>query len=143
MKRTGLWILVGLVVAAFVVAGCGATPSPGDKEEAITVEELDTGLARLTLSEKAAGRLGVQLGEVTESGAEKTIPYAAVIYDAQGATWAYAASAALTFERAPIVIESITGDEALLSDGPAAGTQVVIVGAAELYGAETGVGGGH
>ena len=66
-----------------------------------------------------------------------------MIYDAQGATWTYVAIEPLSFERQLIVVESISGDEAILADGPAAGTPVVIVGAAELYGAETGVGGGH
>lgn len=143
MKRTGLWILVGLIVAGLAVAGCGQTSSPSAKEAAITVEKQDSGLAKLTLSEHAAQRLGVQLADVREQGSQKVIPYAAVIYDAQGATWAYAASAALTFQRAPITVDTISGDEAILTDGPDAGTQVVIVGAAELYGAETGVGGGH
>ena len=44
---------------------------------------------------------------------------------------------------APMVVDDIAGDTARLSAGPAAGTQVVTTGAAELYGAEIGVGGGH
>jgi outer membrane murein-binding lipoprotein Lpp len=143
MKRTGLWILIGLVVAGLVVAGCGSKPTSDEKEAAITIEELDSGLAKLTLSAKAAERLGVETAEVRDQGSQKVIPYAAVIYDAQGATWAYATADSLTFERAPIVIETITGEDAILSDGPDAGTVVLTTGAAELYGAETGVGGGH
>jgi hypothetical protein len=143
MKRTGLWILVSVVVAGLVVAGCGTPPAAAEKEAAITVEEQDSGLKMLTLSERAAERLGVETVELAEQGSRKIIPYAAVIYDSQGATWTYTAVEALTFLRAPIEVLTIEGEEAILSDGPAAGTQVVIVGAAELYGAETGVGGGH
>jgi hypothetical protein len=142
MKRSAQLILVGLIVGGLALAGCSSQP-PAAKEEAIHVEKLDNGLSKLTLSEKAAQRLGVQMAEVEDQGSQKVIPYAAVIYDAQGATWTYAASEALVFQRAPIAVDAISGDVAILSDGPAAGTQVVIVGAAELYGAETGVGGGH
>ena len=39
----------------------------------------------------------------------------------------------------PITIDYSDGAQTVLKDGPAAGTQVVSVGAAELYGAETGV----
>jgi hypothetical protein len=142
MKRTGLWILVSLVVAGLVI-GCSTQPPAAQHEAAITIEEHDSGLKLLTLSEHAAQRLGVETAPVAQRGALLTVPYAAVIYDAQGATWAYATSQALTFQRAPIVVDEISGDEAILASGPPAGTEVVIVGAAELYGAETGVGGGH
>ena len=67
---------------------------------------------------------------------QKTIPYSAVIYDADGGTWAYTTSEHLTFVRDEIKVERIDGDTAYLSDGPAAGTEVVTVGAAELVGLE-------
>ena len=72
-----------------------------------------------------------------------TIPYAAVVYDADGKTWAYVNSQPLVYERAEITVDEIEGETARLSAGPPAGTQVVTTGAAELYGAEIGVGGGH
>jgi hypothetical protein len=126
-----------------MVAGGCAKPPSAPKEEAVHVDKQDSGLSVLTLSEHAAARLGVQTGEVREDGSRKVIPYSAIIYDKTGATWAYATSAPLVFQRAAITVESIAGDEAVLSDGPPGGTVVVTVGAAELYGAETGVGGGH
>jgi hypothetical protein len=46
----------------------------------------------------------------------------------------------LTFVRHAIHIDHIQGDLAVLSDGPPVGTALVIVGAAELFGAETGIG---
>jgi hypothetical protein len=145
MKRIR-FVIVALVasfaIGGGIVAGC-ASPASAPAEEAIHIEKLESGLPRLTLSAKAAERLAVETVAVEETGTRKVIPYAAVIYDAQGLTWAYAAVEALTFERAEIVVDEIVGDEAILSGGPAAGTEVVIVGAAELYGAETGVGGGH
>ena len=47
------------------------------------------------------------------------------------------------FVESQIDVDDIAGDTARLSAGPPAGTQVVTTGAAELYGAEIGVGGGH
>jgi hypothetical protein len=42
----------------------------------------------------------------------------------------------LTFVRHALEVEAIEGNEAILSEGPPAGTLVVTVGTAELYGAE-------
>jgi len=142
MKRDRTRTLIGVLVSGLMVAGC-SDPAEPPSEEAIHIEELESGLKNLTLSANAAERLGIETADVADAGAQTVVPYAAVIYDAQGATWAYVAIEPLSFERESIVVESIRGDEALLADGPPAGTPVVIVGAAELYGAETGVGGGH
>lgn len=81
--------------------------------------------------------------EIPLSGSGETrkiIPYAAVLYDPAGNTWVYTNPSELVFVRQPIQIETITGDDVILGDGPPAGTAVVTVGAAELYGAEFGVG---
>ena len=40
---------------------------------------------------------------------------------------------------AEITVDRVEGDQAFLSSGPAAGTEIVTQGAAELYGAETGI----
>jgi len=68
-----------------------------------------------------------------------SIPYAAVIYDTEGNTFVYTNPAPLTFVRAPIMIDRIEGDQAVLSEAIDSGTSVVTLGVSELYGAETGV----
>ena len=68
------------------------------------------------------------------------IPYAALLYDANGATWTYTSPEARVFERAPVTVDFIKGDRVVLTEGPSAGTKVVTVGAQELLGAEFGVG---
>jgi hypothetical protein len=68
------------------------------------------------------------------------VPYSALIYDLQGNTWVYTSSEPLVFIRQPVVVDYIDGDNVVLLQGPAAGTEVVTVGVAELYGADTGVG---
>jgi hypothetical protein len=74
-------------------------------------------------------------------------PYAAILYDAEGNTWTYTNPSERVFVREAVVVDQVVernGEQvALLSDGPSAGTTVVTIGAAELFGTETGVGGGH
>ena len=41
--------------------------------------------------------------------------------------------------RQKIKVDHIDGDKAILAQGPAAGTKVVTVGAAELFGSEEGI----
>lgn len=135
--------LVSLAVVGLILGGCNQASPSTAAEEAIHIEEQASGLKQLTLSEKAAERLGVETAEVAGSGSALTVPYAAVIYDAQGLTWSYVNTAPLVYLREEIKVERINGDTAILSAGPAAGTPVVTIGAAELYGAEIGVGGGH
>jgi hypothetical protein len=138
------WFFLGLVLAALALGACNSATTSAPKVEAITIQEdASTGLKVLTLSEKAAQRLGVETVAVVGSGAQMSIPYAAVVYDAKGQTWAYVAQQPLVYKRAQITVESIDGDLARISAGPANGAQVVTTGAAELYGAEIGVGGGH
>jgi hypothetical protein len=138
------WFLTGLAVAALALSACNSGTSSAPKVEAITIEEDEaSGLKTLTLSEKAAQRLGVETAEVAGTGSAMTIPYAAVVYDSAGKTWAYVNEDPLVYKRAEITVDEIDGDVARLTAGPPAGTQVVTTGAAELYGAEIGVGGGH
>jgi hypothetical protein len=68
------------------------------------------------------------------------IPTTAVIYSPDGAAWTYVVLAPMTYTRRRIVIDRVSGSEAFLSSGPAAGTPVVTIGAPELLGTEYGVG---
>jgi hypothetical protein len=61
------------------------------------------------------------------------------LYDAKGNAFVYAVTGPLSYVRAPITVDYVDGDSAILSDGPSSGTEVVAVGVAELYGAETGL----
>jgi hypothetical protein len=141
MKRLA-WFFV-IVAFALGLGACRASPTTEPAAKEITIEEQDSDLKILTLSSKAAERLGVATSPVTGNGAQMSIPYAAVVYDAQGQTWAYVNQEPLVYSRASITVDEIDGDVAVISAGPPAGTLVVTTGAAELYGAEIGVGGGH
>jgi hypothetical protein len=154
MRYMYRFVIAGLILAGIGVAGWNLASSNADAQNAahdgepIRIEEIEgSELSRITLSEHAMQRLDIKtsaLEEQTVGGAsKKVIPYSAVLYDSDGKTWTYVNTEAGIFVRAAIEIESIEGDSAFLSDGPESGTVVVATGAAELFGAEQGVGGGH
>jgi hypothetical protein len=116
-----------------VEAPAGGDAEAGNDELYYAIDSADSSLA-------PGQRVLVQVTLVGGGMLRKLIPYAAVIYDAHGDTWVYANPQPLVFVRHRISVNYIEGDLAVLFAGPAAGTQVVTVGAAELYGAETGVG---
>jgi hypothetical protein len=148
MRHGGRWTFAVPVLAVLLLAACSQSP-PGNaaKEPAVVVEKnAETGLSRLTLSASSAERLGIATTSVIDQqagGGRTAVPYAAVIYDSSGKTWTYTNTDGLVFVRYPITVDRIEADQALLSAGPPVGTLVVTVGVAELWGIETGVGGGH
>ena len=139
--HSGRWMAAALV-AAMSLAACGGSGGEAEPEPPAAVEAIaGSDLSRVTLTDLAAKRIDLQTAAV-EAGTGKgtVIPYGAVLYDPEGNTWAFVKSGELTFERAPITVDRIDGDQAFLVDGPKVGTEVVAVGATQLYGAEQGVG---
>jgi len=148
MRRERIHLLVGVALVGLMTGGCGGTPADAANEPAVTVEAIEgTDLKRIILSEAAARRLGVETAPVSEEPVDGAsplvVPYSAVIYDAQGGPWVYVNPDGRAFERHAIVVDRIIGDRAHLIEGPSIGALVVTVGVAELWGVETGVGGGH
>ena len=142
-----------LAAAALLVVGVGAaggcrSGARAEEEpvEPATVEAVaGTDLSRVTLTEQGVDRLGIRTAPVAPAAgkgpARTTIPFSAVLYDADGQAWAYRAAGENAFVRAPITVDRVDGETAYLREGPAVGTMVVTVGVSELYGAEFGVGG--
>jgi len=131
------FLLLFLTVVSLSLASCGPKPTTTiEKIPPSTLEEIEgSELKRVILTEKAAERIGVQTVPVNG----RVIPYSAVIYDVEGNTWIYTNPAPLTFVREQIDILRIEGDQAYLSQTPEFDAPIVIVGVAEIYGAETGV----
>jgi len=147
-----------LLVAALSLgaAACSGTEGAGEGEvsgDAVRLEPVEgTELSKVILSQRAAERLGIQtdhirLSEIAPAGngggpatTRKVVAHAAVLYDENGDTWTFTSPEPLTFLRQQIDIDYIDGASVVLLDGPPAGTTVVTVGAAELLGAELGVG---
>jgi hypothetical protein len=110
--------------------------------KASTVDKIaGSDLKRVTLTPKAVERLDIKTGKMaTDAAGVITAPYAAIVYDGKGKTWVYTNPEPLVFVRAPVVVSSIKGPVAILKEGPPAGTAVVVLGVAELFGAESGIG---
>jgi hypothetical protein len=140
-------VVVALVVLGLALTGCssGSAQEESGASDVATVERIEgSDVARVTLSEDAARRLDITTAPIRElrggRQARTAIPYAAVLYDPNGETWAYTNPEPLVFVRSPISVVTIEGNKAVLSAGPPAGTRVVTVGAAELLGTEYEVG---
>jgi hypothetical protein len=98
---------------------------------------------RVTFTAEGARRTGLETGSISQSGARKVAPYAALIYDPQGRTYVYTTIGPRTYVRRRVEVDRIEGRRVLLSAGPPVGTQVVTTGAAEVYGAELEIAASH
>jgi len=135
-----------LIVAGLLVPACAdakkVDKSSGLEEPARLEAIAGSDIEQVILTEDAVERLDLQTASVEAGSGQRqsTIPHAAVFYGLTGETWTYSNPEALTYVRVPITVEHIDGEVAYLADGPALGTQVVTVGAAELFGVESGIG---
>ena len=134
----------GLVLIAGVVSlsACGEASSGYDYETASHHEpaELEpikgTDVHRVIIDSEGVERAGIQTAPIRQNGQGMVMPYSAVIFDADGDTYTYTSPEPRTYVRQKIVIDHVEGDSVMLSDGPPAGTEVVTVGAAFVYGTE-------
>jgi hypothetical protein len=134
----------GLVLIAGVVSlsACSEASSGYDYETATHHEPAKlepikgTDVQRVIFDAEAAQRVGLKTSPIRQDGRKEIMPYAALIYDAEGDTYAYTAPRPLTYVRQQIDIDHFDGDSVELSDGPPAGTEVVTVGVDEVYGTE-------
>lgn len=137
-------LLAVLVAGGALLAGCSTEQGAAadSKAEHSTVTEIAGSTLKLvTLSARAQERLGITTVGVVRAPAGRTLmPYSAVLYDVDGRTWAFVAAPGGAFRRVAVTIDDIVEDDAFLTSGPAPGARVVTAGAAELYGAELGVG---
>ena len=68
------------------------------------------------------------------------VPWAAVLYDFDGAAWVYEKIGDRKFSRHRVAVRHAVGGSAVLAAGPEPGAEVVVDGAAELFGTEFGAG---
>lgn len=143
MHRTARWVTaLALVIGiGLPLAACGQVPTSTAKtKEPYTAELIgDTGVKRLTLDDKAVERLGLTTAPVVQVGDRLAMPYAALLYLPDGTTITYTNPTGHSYVRERVTVERIDGEQAVLTAGPPAGTQVVTIGGAELWGAEFGI----
>lgn len=85
--------------------------------------------------ERVSVALPLRAGE-----AALVVPEAAVLYDTYGGTWVYEARPNHVYVRRRIEVAGHLGPKVKITRGPAKGTSVVTIGAAELFGTEFGAG---
>ena len=132
-----------------------------DSEASATVEPLGVGAGSAAEARPVAGPLGADpvLGTVdryyaltegsftpgqrvlvslasTSLTETRAAPFSAVFHDAAGSAWVYVVEEDGVYHRARVDVVGRDGELAVLARGPAEGTEVVAVGAAEIYGTE-------
>jgi multidrug efflux pump subunit AcrA (membrane-fusion protein) len=136
LVATGL----ALVVAGLQLSACTEVetePAVGyepSKLEPVKGEGEDA--VRVTFTSEGAKRIGLETATVQATGDHEVVPYAALVYDPEGKTYVYTSPKPLSYLRKPVKVDRIDGDRVALSEGPPVGTEVVTVGAAEVYGTE-------
>jgi hypothetical protein len=133
--------LAGLAAIVLALGGCAKVKSDAEPaEKAAKVEKVGDS-SKVILVQEAVKRLGIETAPVGALDAQhETVPYSAVIYDAEGHSWVFTTSEERAYVKAPITIDRIDGDRAVLTSGPPPGTPVVTQGAEELFGVEDGIG---
>ncbi|HKQ56856.1 MAG TPA: hypothetical protein VJY35_03220 [Candidatus Eisenbacteria bacterium] len=143
MKITHIAV-IALVGSLALLTGCKEDKVAEKYHPAKLEDTAEKGISRVILEARAAERIGLRTAQVREEQVRvggdlvtrKVVPYGAIMYDTKGETWTFTNPSPLTFVRHRIVVEDVQGDQVILAEGPAAGTAVVTVGAAELMGAE-------
>ena len=108
--------------------------------EPATVETIEgSDVARVTLTEDAAGRIGLDTKAVTSRGELAVVPESAVWVDSAGDEWVYTNPETLVFVRVQVEVDRYEAGSALLRDGPSPGTEVASVGVPQLIGSEFGI----
>jgi hypothetical protein len=139
--------IVGCIVTIAVVTSAGCA-----EIESVTAEPYEPAAlestgpdkpARITLTDEAVDRVALQTTEVKTLGKDLTVDHAALVYDKAGKPWVFTVIGPRTYVRTAIGIKETQDGLVILSAGPPAGTQVVTVGAIELWGAELGIAGKH
>jgi hypothetical protein len=141
MSRRPVTFVALVLALTGLLAGCAEHKEAKHKiEEPMTVEEIEgTDLKRITLTESAFDRLAIRTVKIRDAGNRTKVVGDAVLIDTEGRSWVYVSPQPLSFQRQEVTLDRYVGDQALLKDGPPAGTEVVLEGAMELYGAEFGI----
>ena len=130
--------MAALLLAGGLLAGCAGQSSVATTfEQPVALGSVDgSALPTLTLTPEAKVRIGLETAVVQQDGAGLHLPYAALLYKADGTTWVYTSPKDLVYTRHAVTVGRVDGNSVLITVGPPAGTTVVVTGAAELFGAE-------
>jgi hypothetical protein len=99
--------------------------------------------ARIILTDEAQRRIQLQTTKVRLEDGDLEVEHAALIFDKKGKPWVFTVVGPRTYVRAPVKIKEIDDELMILVSGPPPGTEVVTVGAIELWGTELEIAGAH
>jgi hypothetical protein len=145
-KSTLRKVLLGIVVTAIAsTAGCAEIESvTAEPYEPAHLESTRPDQPkRVILTEEAVQRTELKTTRVRLEDGDLEVEHAALVYDQKGKPWVFTVVGPRTYVRAPVEIEEIDDELMILATGPRPGTEVVTVGAIELWGAELEVAGKH
>jgi hypothetical protein len=138
-RRAALACALGALIAGLLSAGCSEVETESSTGyEPAKLEPVKAGadVQRVTFTAEGARRIGLRTAKVAGSAKRTAVPYAALLYDPEGETYVYTSPRRLEYLRAEVRVHRIDGNHVILSNGPPVGTEVVTVGAAEVYGTE-------
>ena len=125
-------IYLSVIIFASQFLACEQPESNYVKIEPAQLEHIENSdMSKITLTEKAAERIDIKIGVVSEESlsngyggesTQKVVPYASIIYSANGQTWVYTNPESLVFLRHEIKIDHIENDKVYLFEGPPVGT---------------------
>lgn len=145
MQQPSRLMIAILFATALPLAACDSKASKVKDETAAappsSMQPTEVaGISRITLTDQAAQRIGIQVEETKAAAQGVEVPYSALLYEASGSEWVYINPEPRVYKRAAVKVERIDGNKMYLSKGPQQGTKVVTVGAAELFGTEFEIG---
>ncbi|CAI3798490.1 hypothetical protein [Pseudarthrobacter sp. MM222] len=133
-------VCAALVFSLPACAAPVAAPAAVGEAPAKVEKNATTGIAKLTLTQRGLDRIELKTEPVTAGAGGVQLPYGALMYDSAGKTWVYTNPAERVYERQEVTVSKVEAGVVTATVGPPAGTQVVTVGAAELFGAEFNTG---
>lgn len=136
---------VGLSLAALTATLLPAACAGAGAEDEEKVELFQTKLVELkdypghnsvTFSKIGVERAGVRTTRVTAGDGYRELPYAALLYNADGSTFVYTATGPRTYTYTPIKVLEVVDDTIRFTGGPGPGDPVVTSGVPQVHGAD-------
>ena len=138
MRRSRSFVLL---VAVCGLTACGGSGSHPAAPPAKLVHVRGSSTPGILLTPLGRDRIGIRTAAAVGGGRGQTsVPFAAVLYEQDGTPIVYTNPRPGLYTRVRVTISSIAGNRVFVRGAPAPGTRVVVVGAEELLGVQTGVG---
>ena len=141
-RTTQVGLTLVAMVTALVPAACtGAGAGEEEEEVALVQTKLKDlkgypGHHIVTFTKTGVERADVSTTPVSQGKGQSELPYAALLYNADGSTFVYTATGPRTYRYTPIDLKKIVGETIYFTGGPKPGTPVVTSGVPQVHGAD-------